>query len=166
VSLRRRHFILDKPIKGHMNQSQMIKRYYPDNEVLWGEFEYCKVLLEMGTRTHYVYFLLAELEDGKQIVKIGTTTNIDRRLLLIKQRVPYKIQSILGQVEGDQELESNLHLSFCKLKYSKEWFYYESLIPYIAELLENYGVSHQECFEKRDAKFSEIDQRIRQQCNN
>jgi hypothetical protein len=149
-----------------MNRSRMIKLYYPDNQVALPELDYCKILLALGTRTHYVYFLLAELDDGKQIVKIGTTTNIERRLLLIKQRVPYKIQAILGQLEGDQELESHLHLSFCKFKYSKEWFYYEPLRHHIADLLENYGVSHQECFEKRDAQFCKVQQQLSEQCNN
>jgi hypothetical protein len=149
-----------------MNTAKMIKLYYPENKVLFAELHYCKILLALGTRTHYVYFLLAELDDGQQVVKIGTTTNIARRLLLIKQRVPYKIKAILGQVEGDQELESHLHLSFCKFKYSKEWFYYEPIRHHIDDLLENYGVSHQECFEKRDAQFGKIEQQMSEQCNN
>ena len=59
-----------------MNRSRMIKLYYPDNQVALPELDYCKILLALGTRTHYVYFLLAVLDDGKQIVNLGSTTYI------------------------------------------------------------------------------------------
>ena len=149
-----------------MRTSQFIDRYIPANTIVYGELLMAKIIVELGTRDHYVYFLLADLDDGRKIVKVGTSTNIERRVFLIKNRVPYKIDRIIGQVCGDEELESHLHNAFHKFKYAKEWFHFEPVKDYIYELLENYGVNPDESFKVRDENFGKIQQRINQQCNN
>ena len=150
-----------------MRTAQLIDRYIPDNTVIVGELNLAKILAEVGTRTHYVYFLLAELDDGQTIVKIGTSAVIERRILLIKNRVSYKIIELLGQIEGDQELESTLHLAFHKFKHAKEWFYFEPIEFHIAEFLQNHGVDPEACFHKRNQVFSKVAAKMQDnQCKN
>lgn len=149
-----------------MRTSQFLDRYFPADTILHGDLHMAKVIAELGTRNHYVYFLLAELDDGQRIVKVGTSAVLDRRMSLIKSRVPYKVIELLGQIEGDEELESSLHLAFHKFKFAKEWFYFDPIEFYVADFLQNNGVDPEKCFEKRDRLFSKIHAKISEiKCN-
>ena len=54
-------------------------------------------------------------------IKIGHTTDLNRRLLQLRQRNPTPIQ-VLGITAGDQRMESSLHRKFRYLNTHGEWF--------------------------------------------
>ena len=118
----------------------MLDFYYKEKIVIPNEFQRCKDIIEIGTRPHFVYFLLAKTKANEDIVKIGTSTQVNRRVEMIKTRTVHHIDKVLGQVEGDEELESALHLAFYKFQYEKEWFYFKPVKNHIEELLREYGL--------------------------
>jgi len=105
--------------------------------------------LERGTRTHYVYFIVAEPVDPRleTLVKIGTAVDVDRRLADIRRgsaRRPAWLADlsaarridVAGYVEADGEVESMLHRAFAKYrKQGTEWFAIEPLRSDIQAIL-------------------------------
>lgn len=99
------------------------------------------VIMDRGTRRHYVYFILADLS-GQVAVKIGTTTDVDARLSALRTdatKRPSSLNSasleLLGWVEGDRELEVALHHIFAAHRLTGEWFAYPPIIKHINEIL-------------------------------
>lgn len=102
-----------------------------------------KQILSRGVRTHYVYFIAVETERGAA-VKIGTSHDPDGRIVGIRRRgvkvpdhvVPHLGQAhLVGQVEGDNELETELHRAFAHANLIGEWFDYDQISDDIDELL-------------------------------
>lgn len=60
------------------------------------------------------------------LVKIGTSTTLDRRLAELQSGSPLPL-SILWQIEGDATLESLLHRHFKLLRRHGEWFDFRGL---------------------------------------
>ncbi|MEQ6028197.1 GIY-YIG nuclease family protein [Streptomyces salinarius] len=70
-----------------------------------------------------VYLLGAE---GLDLVKIGTTTDVDRRVRTMQTGLPLTL-SVLWTCEGGRELEGALHQEFRKHNRRGEWFDLTSL---------------------------------------
>lgn len=112
-------------------------------------------IIRRGTRTHYVYFIMAQPHDSidgaEDCVKIGTTTDPDYRLMSIRTRAfkcpewlsdtsRAKRIDYIGYVVGDQELEKELHRAFSDYRISGEWFALAPLVEHIRFLLRDYCV--------------------------
>lgn len=98
-------------------------------------------IMDRGTRRHYVYFILADL-NGQAAVKIGTTTDVDARLSALRidgTKRPDGIDpaslQLLGWVEGDRELEVALHRAFLTHRLTGEWFTYSPITKHIDAVL-------------------------------
>lgn len=65
-----------------------------------------------------VYFMRRE-NDG--LIKIGTTTAISERFRALDREHGATLE-ILGVMEGDKRLESDLHLRFSRSRVEGEWF--------------------------------------------
>jgi excisionase family DNA binding protein len=63
-----------------------------------------------------VYFIAC----GK-FVKIGVTTNINKRISSMKTWNPLEMR-ILAKIPGDRKTEKDLHLKFKKYRHDCEWF--------------------------------------------
>lgn len=79
---------------------------------------------DVRPRSPIVYYVLL----GNR-VKIGTTTNLERRLQNIQP------EQVLALEDGDEKLERSRHATFRNLRVSGEWFRHESpLVEFIADL--------------------------------
>ena len=67
-----------------------------------------------------IYFI-REKGNSKSLIKIGYTDNVDQRLMQIQANSPVELE-ILAIIEGDKNLEAELHNSFAKYRVRGEWF--------------------------------------------
>lgn len=57
----------------------------------------------------------------KDKIKIGTTNNINQRLKNLSTSSPHPLV-LLATMDGDKEIEKQLHFRFHKYKVCREWF--------------------------------------------
>ena len=68
-----------------------------------------------------------------KFLKIGYTKNIHKRLSQLQTSSPVKLE-VLHLIEGDVDLEKELHQSFGNLVVSGEWFeFHESILDYFKD---------------------------------
>ena len=65
-----------------------------------------------------IYFIQQGI-DGP--IKIGTTDNVNKRLLSLQTGSPHKLR-LIGTMDGDEEKEKQLHNFFSAYRLSGEWF--------------------------------------------
>lgn len=111
-------------------------------------------VLARGIRPHYVYFIVATPRDPRHapLVKIGTTTDVDKRLSEIRRggakspdwledlRAAARID-LAGWVKADGEVEKYLHRAFADHRVGGEWFHLAAIRDDINYLL----AEHCEC---------------------
>jgi hypothetical protein len=66
-----------------------------------------------------IYFLHDPLH---QAIKIGFTKNLRKRMRSIQQVMPLTKLALIGSIEGDEDVESQLHVLFAGLHLAGEWF--------------------------------------------
>jgi hypothetical protein len=105
-------------------------------------------LLRRGVRPHYVYFMMVETP-WMTAVKIGTSYDPEQRINSIRRAgckcpegIKYHLNtaSLIGQVEGDAELERELHRSFAAARLDGEWFNYSLIQNDVISLLSQFCV--------------------------
>lgn len=75
-------------------------------------------------REPVVYFIVSR---QLNLVKIGTTTDVDRRIATMQTGSPSRLE-LLGTILGDAETESYLHIMFAEYRAHGEWFHYSEEI--------------------------------------
>lgn len=65
---------------------------------------------------------------GAALVKIGRTTNLERRLAAIQTACPNRVE-VLWHTEGGSALERGLHAEFGHFREHGEWFDFGALDP-------------------------------------
>ena len=82
-----------------------------------------------------------------QFVKIGFTSNINKRLSQLQVSSPVKLE-VLHLIEGNVSLEKELHVLFKDLRTSGEWFKFDpSILEYFVDkecLLWQHGFTSEE----------------------
>jgi len=97
------------------------------------EIDYIKKIKgkEFSKNKKVIYFIQQE-NDGA--IKIGISNNFKKRLRQLQTGSPYKL-NILTIINGDEELEKQLHSKFAEYRLSGEWFKpVEKLVNYINKL--------------------------------
>jgi hypothetical protein len=109
-------------------------------------------IIQAGIRPRFVYFVAArsyEEETLPSLVKIGTTTNPDRRLKEISaSRGPDWLSDsdnldslgYMGFLLGDEQLERRLHQAFAAHRVAGEWFWLDPIDDSVDFLLNNFCV--------------------------
>lgn len=69
--------------------------------------------------TNYIYFI--QRVDGIGPIKIGTSTNPNKRLAGIQTSNPYRLR-IIKLILGGLKVEHNLHTKFKEYRMEGEWF--------------------------------------------
>lgn len=102
-------------------------------------------VMARGVRPHYVYFIVAAPRSaGERLVKIGTTTDVDRRLSEIRKggaKTPDELSAdthtlhLAGWTVADGETEKHLHRAFAQHRRGGEWFALDPIREDINQLL-------------------------------
>lgn len=94
-----------------------------------------------GIRPHYVYFMVATPLDKRDdvLVKVGTSTDVDRRLSQIRAACAAPVD-LAGWIVADGETEKHLHKAFSQHAIGGEWFVLAPIRSAINDLLASYCV--------------------------
>ena len=68
---------------------------------------------------YFIYFLQAR--DGNKPIKIGVTSDINKRLSQLRNTSPVNLQ-LLKAIEADKDLEQDIHRRFKDDRLHGEWF--------------------------------------------
>jgi hypothetical protein len=105
-------------------------------------------LLTRGMRDQFVYFILVEAP-RVSAVKIGWSFDPQGRIPAIRRggcKTPSHVENylhnatVIGQVIGDKELETELHRVFADARLSGEWFDYGVIAPDVTRILAEHCV--------------------------
>jgi hypothetical protein len=81
-----------------------------------------------------IYFIICE-----QYVKIGTTSNLEARLLDMRTGNPFKME-LAASIAGGHRTERELHARYKEFRYQGEWFHLRGeLASYVADLRKIYA---------------------------
>lgn len=69
----------------------------------------------------FVYIIRAKQPDGTSVLKIGTSTDVEKRLASLQTGYPFAL-SLVARWLGGRETELSLHLKFDKHRIQGEWF--------------------------------------------
>jgi hypothetical protein len=86
-----------------------------------------------------IYFIKA----GKSFVKIGNSTDTNRRLNELKTGNMFRLK-VLGHMPGCRQTESELHRIFDRLRKEGEWFSLTGHLQACIEALHDSGRKHKE----------------------
>lgn len=102
---------------------QMVERAelpYPrlrGNKKVWSLKAVNSAMDAGGCEQWFVYFV-----EASGLIKIGTTTNVTRRMFDISSMVPGGQTKLLHYVKGGYAIEGEYHRKFARLRVNGEWF--------------------------------------------
>lgn len=78
-----------------------------------------------------IYFICDP--EKKSEVKIGYTNDIKRRLATLRTSSPMDLK-VIATLEGDKELESEIHAELDQYRVTREWFDHDKAIDLLVEM--------------------------------